>query len=373
MWFPAGRLRNRDGPAGSNGPTGEGDRRWQQERGFELDVYLERVGEPALEGVQAASLQPHAVGDRPAEAEEAGRQCVEVDGVDVAGHRRVPPADVSRDTPYRRGSESSMVTPLRTGGRFRPRWGSSLPLAAQVGAGFRPNQFITDGRLANHVELPAARMGAQVGGAHGQVEALVGTQGTPLGDAVDDMDEARQGEGKLWIDHERNREGKREHMRVGRRQQVGMPEATNFRVARQPLSLNSDAGHLNRDFGQPVTAAASSSGDRLCVEASQTGPLFELDRHAPRMLWPQTRMTWPLTPAVPGWPSQATVSATSTGSPLWLKLLIRRPISRVAKGMAFVIAVSMNPGATALIVISRSAIAGANAWTMPMMPALLAA
>ena len=41
--------------------------------------------------------------------------------------------------------------------------------------------------------------------------------------------------------------------------------------------------------------------------------------------------------------------------------------------MARVIEVSMKPGATALIVMPRSAMVGASAWTIPMMPALLAA
>src|SRR5438105_4905765 len=145
------------------------------------------------------------------------------------------------------------------------------------------------------------------------------------------------------------------------------------RLRGQPVAVGGDVGELNGRLGQPVGAAASSSSDGFGVETSQAGRLVELDCHAPRTPWPQTRITWPLTPAVPGWPSQATVSATSTGRPPWFRLLIRRPISRVAKGMAFVMAVSMNPGATALMVMSRSAITGASAWTMPMMPALLAA
>jgi hypothetical protein len=49
--------------------------------------------------------------------------------------------------------------------------------------------------------------------------------------------------------------------------------------------------------------------------------------------------------------------------------LIRRATSRVARGIAAVICVSMNPGATALIVAPRSRIAGANASTMPITPA----
>ena len=67
------------------------------------------------------------------------------------------------------------------------------------------------------------------------------------------------------------------------------------------------------------------------------------------------------------------VSATSTGLPPWYSELSRRPTSRVASGIAAVIAVSMNPGATALIVIPFSASEGASAWVMPIIPALVVA
>ena len=51
-------------------------------------------------------------------------------------------------------------------------------------------------------------------------------------------------------------------------------------------------------------------------------------------------------------------------------LFIRRPASRIVIGMAAVIAVSMNPGATALIVPPRLASSGAQASTIPITPAL---
>ncbi len=68
--------------------------------------------------------------------------------------------------------------------------------------------------------------------------------------------------------------------------------------------------------------------------------------------------------------NQAIVSATSTGSPPWARLFIRRPASRVAIGIAAVIWVSMKPGATALIVTPRLAELGAQACTIPITPAL---
>src|SRR5436190_1450910 len=150
-----------------------------------------------------------------------------------------------------------------------------------------------------------------------------------------------------------------------------MAQSADVRVARELVAVDGDVCQLDGDIGQPVSTPAAGTGDRFCVETPEPGSLLDpADAHAPRMLWPQTRMTWPLTPADPGWPSQATVSATSTGSPPWLRLLMRRPISRVAKGIALVMAVSMKPGATALMVMSCFAITGASACTMPMMPAL---
>ncbi len=72
---------------------------------------------------------------------------------------------------------------------------------------------------------------------------------------------------------------------------------------------------------------------------------------------------------MPGFANHAIVSATSTGSPPWERLFIRRPASRVAIGIAAVICVSMNPGATALIVAPRLASRGAYASTIPITPA----
>ena len=78
---------------------------------------------------------------------------------------------------------------------------------------------------------------------------------------------------------------------------------------------------------------------------------------------------FPVTPAEPGLANQAIVSATSTGSPPCARLFILRPASRVASGIAAVIYVSMNPGATALIVTPRLASAGAHDCTTPITPA----
>jgi hypothetical protein len=52
---------------------------------------------------------------------------------------------------------------------------------------------------------------------------------------------------------------------------------------------------------------------------------------------------------------------------------MRRPTSRRANATSAVSTVSMNPGATALIVAPWPRIRSASASTMPIMPALLAA
>ena len=93
----------------------------------------------------------------------------------------------------------------------------------------------------------------------------------------------------------------------------------------------------------------------------------------PTRLWPHTRTTVPLRPPDAGLAYHAIVSATSTGSPPWARLFIRRPASRVAIGIAAVICVSMNPGATALIVTRLAPTSGAIASTMPITPAFDAA
>ncbi len=66
---------------------------------------------------------------------------------------------------------------------------------------------------------------------------------------------------------------------------------------------------------------------------------------------------------------KAIVSATSTGSPPCWRLESRRATCRVNAGIAAVISVSMNPGATALAVPPRAAKSPAEAAVSPMTPA----
>ena len=63
-------------------------------------------------------------------------------------------------------------------------------------------------------------MRSQVGCSNTQRQALAGSEGTRLGDAIRDVDQAGEGEGKRRIDHQRDGEREGEHMRISGRQDV---------------------------------------------------------------------------------------------------------------------------------------------------------
>jgi hypothetical protein len=98
-------------------------------------------------------------------------------------------------------------------------------------------------------------------------QALAGVQGAPLRDAISDVDEARQREGKRRVDHQRHRQWEREQVRIGGRQSVGLPKATYVRVARQMVPGDVDVRQFNRDVGQAVAMTAAGTGDRFRVKA----------------------------------------------------------------------------------------------------------
>src|SRR5207253_8881497 len=119
----------------------------------------------------AVGLQAHAVGAGAPKTEQSRGQRVEVDRVDVArdggvaatGACRYPPdggwwQPPTPTLPHKGGGGSGVG-----GGRLRWR-----ALAAQVGAGFRPDGCTSNRRLERHVELPAAWMWAKVGCANPQ-------------------------------------------------------------------------------------------------------------------------------------------------------------------------------------------------------------
>ena len=118
--------------------------------------------------------------------------------------------------------------------------------------------------------------------------------------------------------------------------------------------LHDPVAHVD-EAGQPQREAAVRHQSHLQRRDQ------DVHGQAPSRLWPQTRTTWPVRPELAPWANQAMVSATSIGRPPWLRLLILRPSSRVARGILAVISVSMKPGATALTVMPRPATCGDKA------------
>ena len=131
----------------------------------------------------------------------------------------------------------------------------------------------------------------------------------------------------------------REHVRIGRRELVAQREAAS-------RARTSRARRGRRAASRSSTSAGIASprpGSAARSVVSITPPAATGRRPGSRC------------GRRPSDASHATVSATSTGSPPWRSEFSRRPASRTPIGIAAVIAVSMNPGATALIVIPPAA------------------
>src|SRR5699024_5358039 len=165
-----------------------------------------------------------------------------------------------------------------------------------------------------------------------------------------------------------------------RRDVVSQPEPCDVVVGHQPGGVLGEGLDHHAAAGQPCIRPrpVEAGGEGLDEQSGQAGQFVESlelvgGHQAPTRFWPQTRTTWPVTPPEAGLASHAMVSATSTGCPPWPSELVRRKISRLTKGMAPVISVSMNPGATALTVTGRCSRASDSAHTSPMTPALDAA
>ena len=110
---PDARVGQREREPGVGRPRGEGDGPGQEHGLLEGHLDGDGVGQPVLQGRDAAGLGPHAVRDLPLEAERLRRPRVEVDRVAVPGHRGVPPAEISGQPPgMPDGSTSSKIGPL---------------------------------------------------------------------------------------------------------------------------------------------------------------------------------------------------------------------------------------------------------------------
>src|SRR5947209_11014074 len=90
--------------------------RREKEGRFEFDIHVKRAGQATFEGREAASLDPHAVGDRARKAEEARNQRIHVDWIDVARDGGVATADVPRDAPEGRWRTPPPTPPPSGGG-----------------------------------------------------------------------------------------------------------------------------------------------------------------------------------------------------------------------------------------------------------------
>ncbi len=142
------------------------DSRGQQDRLAEANLDAEGVGQAALQRRQAAGLGPHAVGDRPREAERLGGQRVHVDRVAVAGDGRVAAAEVVAELPL--GARRQVVARRRV---RLPAAARLVAAAAQHRADALPDELAADARLGDEAEGPPARVRLERGRPHSQVSS----------------------------------------------------------------------------------------------------------------------------------------------------------------------------------------------------------
>ena len=185
-------------------------------------------------------------------------------------------------------------------------------------------------------------------------------------------------------------ERERDHVRVGRRQLVAHAEAADVVVVRpgargrprrrattssrsgsSRLAAAAQAGQLARQLGD-------RAGQRARVERRERRRRVELlgaPRSGPEQVLAATRTTLPLTPPDAGLTRTRRSSRPRrpAGRPAASEFIRRPGLARRRPASPAVIAVSMKPGATALIVARRSASTGASASTVPITPAFVVA
>src|SRR3712207_1387897 len=106
----ARRVADGEVPPAVGGGGRERDRRGQEQRLPEHHVDRRRVGQPPGQRRERPRLHPHAVRDRPLEAECLGGQAGEVDRVHVAGDPRVAASGVVKHPP---GGDGTRQVPDR--------------------------------------------------------------------------------------------------------------------------------------------------------------------------------------------------------------------------------------------------------------------
>src|SRR5690606_16607187 len=235
--------------------------------------------------------------------------------------------------------------------------------------------------------LGAAAVRQQFLDVHGEFVCGGGGHGVVPGDADRGVDEPEQRQGEGAPAHQPHGGGEAQDVGVGDGQVVGADgEAADPFVGGQPGEVHAQAGQDEPGGREGGVGAGAFEGGEQGTAQQQGGEGGGAGEdagggagggghggHAPSRLWARTRTIWPWTAPEPGWASQAVVSATSAGRPPWAREFMRRPASRMKRGTAAVILVSMKPGATALTVTPWAASArGARERTRPMMPALAA-
>ena len=275
---------------------------------------------PAVRGPEAerARRGPHPVGDGPREAHGPGGERVQVDRVHVTGHRGIRPAQAL-------GHADDAAAAARSGRAGRllaaARVGVAAP-AAQVGASTVPDPLAVDVHLGDEVDERA--LGVATAGRSActrEVEPVVGREAAVHGDLVLEVHQPGQRQRERPVGHERHLEREPEHVRVGVRQDVAAGEPAEPLVGEQVVAVDVDALARSTVSGRSpprprwVSAALANSGASEGTRSS----VADAPRQAPSRLWPQTRTTLPVTPALASWLNQAIVSATSTGRPPWLQ------------------------------------------------------
>ncbi len=100
-------------------------------------------------------------------------------------------------------------------------------------------------------------MVAQVLGAHAQLDGLSRPDRPVLVDPVGDVHEPDHAEREVAVGHQPHRQREREHVQVGRRRDVGEPEAAHRVVGGEVLALDLGAVEHELGVGQRVAAPAA--------------------------------------------------------------------------------------------------------------------
>ncbi len=235
-----------------------------------------------------------------------------MDRVDVPGHARVAAAYVAVELP---GGRGAVALGRCAAARFAR--GLAVTAATEIRAGRAPHALAAGIRLRHQIDLRAAAGAAEVLRANGQRHGLGDVEWPQLLDPVAHVDHPQQRQRERAVGHDLHRHRERVDVQVGGWRAIREPEPAHAVVGREVTGIEAHLGQRKLEVRELVAASpGQGSEQRLRVQLRHARRAVEpLDAHAPRMLWPHTRTTWPFTPPEPGLAIQAIASATSTGSP----------------------------------------------------------